>query len=71
MGPAALHRDGGIDLWQGGSEALAAIDAKHVEAFANETATIKAREETFPFSSTLARRQMEVDHLLLAIGPDA
>jgi hypothetical protein len=45
VGPTALRRHVGIDRRQGGDEALAAVDADHVEALAGEASTIEIGEE--------------------------
>lgn len=52
------------------SPGCTAVDADHVEALAFEAAAIEVFKEALPFGGTFAGRQMEVDDLLLAVGPE-
>ncbi len=47
-------------------QAAAAIDADHVETLAGEPTAVEIGEEFLPFGGAFARRQAEVDDLLLA-----
>ena len=68
---AALDGDLVVDHGQGGDEALGAVDADHVEAFADKAALVEVVEEALPFGGAFALRQAKVDHLLLAVPPEA
>lgn len=56
------------DRGEGRQQAGAAIDADHVEPLAGEPAAVEVGEERLPFGGAFARRQAEVDDLLLAVG---
>ena len=69
MRPAALDRDavaGG-----GCQQALAAVDADHLQAFAGQAAGVEVVEEALPFGGALGPRQAVVDDLLPAVGTQA
>jgi len=53
VGPAALDGDAGVDGRQGGEEALAAVDADHLQALAVEAAAVEIGEEALPLNRAL------------------
>jgi hypothetical protein len=48
---AALDRNLVVDHGQGGEQALAAVDADHLEAFADQAALVEIVEEALPFGA--------------------
>src|SRR5262245_51817245 len=70
VSPATLNGDVGKDGWEGSDEALAAIDADHLEALADEAAVEQIGKKA-SLGGAFACRQTEIDDLLLVIRPQA
>ena len=69
--PAALDRDAVVRGGQSCQQALAAVDADHLQAFAGQAAGVEVVEEALPFGGALGPRQAVVDDLLPAVGTQA
>ena len=71
MRPATLDRDAVVGGGQGRQQALAAVDADHLQAFAGQAAGVEVVEEALPFGGALGPGQTVVDDLLPAVGTQA
>ena len=71
MRPATLDRDAVVGGGQGRQQALAAVDADHLQPFAGQAAGVEVVEEALPFGGALGPGQAVVDDLLPAVGTQA
>ena len=69
MRPATLDRDAVVGGGRGRQQALATVDADHLQAFAGQAASVEVVEEAL--GGALGPGQTVVDDLLPAVGTQA